>query len=195
MIRNPFNSLLRAEHDDQPPANNPGTAAPETAPEGEEEKEAEAEPEPAKPDEAPEAAAPKLTAFERGKLRLMGMGDLIARVEKAEGETFLAESEAIRLTAANKKLTSENIRLTSELKKLETETPKQLEAAAKAKENEVSRGVRAELTQLGVSEAEAPAQSAVAGGDGSQTKTRAEFDAMKPAARTKFILEGGKLTD
>jgi hypothetical protein len=160
MLANKFN-LLRSAHQDAPPANS-GTAAPpapEPAPENDKDK-APAEPEQQESPAAPEAPAegsaavpPKPNAFQRGALRALGIGDLVARVERAEAAEAVAQMEITRLT-------TENMRLTSELKKLETETPKKIEAAAKGRADEVSKGVRAELTTLGITEADAPSQVA-----------------------------------
>jgi hypothetical protein len=189
MIHNPFNTLLRAEHEDAPPAN-PGTASPETQtgdePEGGEKKDEDPDPESPAAPEASVKPAP-LSAFERTRLRALGMGALISRVEKAEGDLAVANAN---LANAN----GENIRLTSELSKLKKETPVKIAEAQKGRADEVSKGVKAELTQLGITAEAAPSQVA-AEADSSQSKTRAEFDAMKPDARTKFILAGGKLTD
>jgi hypothetical protein len=201
MIRNPFNSLLRAAHVDAPAANSgtapAETAAPETetAPESGEKKEGEDEPEPPAEAAAPEAAAaaPKLTAFERGRLRMLGMGDLIARVEHAEGAAFVANAEAERLTAANKKLTAETIRLQGELTKLEKETPAKLQAAAEVKDKEVSKKVTSELTALGITPEAAPSQ--VGADEAAKEISRGEFDKLDHSARDQFFANGGKLKD
>lgn len=178
MLANKFNPL-RSAHEDTPPAN-PGTAAPETpetAPETETEEAPPAEPEPETP-AAPEApaAASKPNAFQRGALRALGIGDLVARVERAETAEAFANLEITRLNA-------ENIRLTSELKKLETDTPQKIEAAAKGRADEVSKGVRAELTALGVSAAVAPSQISA---DATPEAMLEHFASLKGAEKTSY---------
>lgn len=172
MLANKFNPL-RSAHEDTPPAN-PGTAAPEapeTAPETETEEAPPAEPEPETP-----AAGSKPNAFQRGALRALGIGDLVARVERAEAAEAFAHLEITRLT-------TENIRLTSELTKLETETPKKIEAAVKGRENEVSQGVRNELKSLGITEAAAPSQVAP---DATPEAMLEHFASLKGAEKTSY---------
>lgn len=186
MIRNPFNPLFAA-HTEEPPAHQgaapAATTAPETtpaAPETEEtpEPEAPAAPEetPAAP-EAPAAAAPKLNAFQRGALRALGTGDLIARVEKAETETLTAQAEVVRLTAVNDQLATR-------LAELENETTKQVAAARTGRENEVARAVTAELTALGVTPEAAPSQ---VGADATPEALLEKFNTLKGAEKTAFL--------
>ncbi|MES2923694.1 MAG: hypothetical protein V4819_19220 [Verrucomicrobiota bacterium] len=182
MRRNLFNPLF-TKHEDTPPASS-GSSAPATAPEtgtGEETKEekkddeSEPEPEPEKEPEAPAAAA-KPNAFQRGALRALGIGDLVARVERAEAAEAVANAEVTRLTA-------ENIRLTGELTKLEKETPQKIEAAAKGRDNEVSKQVTAELTALGVSADAAPSQVAA---DQTPEAMLEHFATLKGAEKTAY---------
>jgi hypothetical protein len=181
MLANKFNPL-RTAHQPEPRANS-GTAheAPETNPEGETPKpESEEEPEPEKtepaPVTAPEAAV-KPNAFQRGALRALGIGDLVARVEKAEAAEALSAAEVTRLAA-------ENLRLTSEINKLQTEAPKQVAAAAKGRENEVSKQVTATLTNLGVNEAAAPSQVAA---ENTPEALLEKFNTLKGAGKTAFF--------
>lgn len=182
MLHNRLNPLY-APASDAPPANS-GTApaTPETAPESEGEEQAEEEPapepaaEPEKPAEAPAAAAKPLSAFDRGALRALGMGALISRVEIAEGLNATQASEISRITA-------ENSRLAGELAAERKETPVKVAEAVKGRENEVSRGVRAELTQLGISEAAAPAQ---VNSDGTPEAKLEHFATLKGAEKTAY---------
>jgi hypothetical protein len=198
MLIHRFNPL-RSQHEDTPPAN-PGTAAPTADPvlekeAGEEQKDEEKEPETAPVVETPEAAAavPKLTAFQRGSLRALGLAGLVDQVEVAKGETFIATAEVERLTAANNLLTAENIRLTGELAKLQKETPEKIEAAAKGREDEVSKKVTAELSGLGITAEAAPSQ--LTADEAEKTLSRADFDKLDHSARNKFFAQGGKLKD
>lgn len=186
MIINRFNRFLRAEHEDQPPANNPGTAAPETQTEPPPKREEDGEegddpPAPAAPPTNPEAAAtpvaPKLSIFERGKLRMLGMGDLVARVEKAEGELSVASAEVVRLNA-------ENLRLQGELATLKEESPKQLAAAKEIKSTEISKKVTAELTGLGITAEAAPSQVSA---DATPEALLEKLNSLKGAEKTAFF--------
>jgi len=148
----------------------------ETAPETPEE---ETTP-PAEPAAAPEASASspqRLTAFDRGALRLLGKGDLIARVERAEGE-------AAQLRATNAKLATE-------IASLKAETPKHIAAAAQGRANEVAKGVAAELQGLGLTPEAAP--GLISAETAENTLTRAEFDKLDHTARNNFFRTGGKL--
>ena len=182
MLAKNFNPL-RSTHEESAPANT-GTAptTPETPPEkkadSEKEPEPEPEPEPETEPKVPEApaAAAKPNAFQRGALRALGIGDLVARVERAEAAEAVASAEIVTLTA-------ENIRLTSELKNLETETPKKLEEAVKGRSNEVSRGVLAELTALGISEKAAPSQ---VNADDTPEAMLEKLHSLKGAERTAY---------
>lgn len=129
-------------------------------------------------------ATPRLTAFDRGALRLLGKGDLVARVERAESETA-------RLIDANATLAAENQRLVAELNSLRQETPKKIEAAAKGRENEVAKGVAAELQSIGITPDAAP--NAISAKDAEKSLTRAEFDALDHAARNEFMRKGGTI--
>jgi hypothetical protein len=165
------------------------TATPETAPAPEtdevetEESETAAGEETAPPVETPaapdaSASAPqRLTAFDRGALRLLGKGDLVARTERAE-------SEVARLAA-------ENTRLATELAQFKAETPKQIAQAAAGRQDEVAKGVAAELAGLGISPEAAPGQIAAEKAD--KTLTRAEFDKLDHTARNQFFRDGGQL--
>jgi hypothetical protein len=185
MLHNRFNPL-HAPASDAPPANS-GTAptTPEPAPESEGEEKTEEEPapepapEPEKPAETPSAAVKPLSAFDRGALRALGMGALISRVEVAESLNATQAAEIARLTA-------ENSRIACELAAERRETPAKIEAAAKGRENEVSRGVRAQLTQLGISEAAAPAQI---NSDGTPEAKLEHFATLKGAEKTAYYRE------
>jgi hypothetical protein len=184
MLKNKFNPLF-APHDDQPPANagngngsEPQTEdAPEKAEESKErEKTNEEEPPPVKEPEAPSetlSAATPLSAFERGKLRALGMGGLISRLETSEAALATANAEITRLHA-------ENTRINTEL----AEKPKQIEAATKGRENEVSQGVLAELGKLGISEAAAPSQISA---DATPEALLEKFQSLKGAEKTAFF--------
>jgi hypothetical protein len=132
------------------------------------------------------AAAPKMTAFQRGALRALGIGELIQRVEKAEGATAAAQLEVARLT-------TENQTLRAELATLKQETPAKIAEAAKARENAVSQAVRAELSGLGIAAETAPGQITAAAAD--KTMQRADFDKLDHAARNTFMRDGGKVTE
>lgn len=185
MLYNRFN-LLRSPHEDTPPHNS-GTAPaapPETAPEEDSEEKAddEIEPEPADAPTATAAPVP-LSAFERGKLRALGMSGLVARVEKAEAGEIAANAKLATLTAENARLTAENATH-------KTATPKLIEAAAAGRENDVSRGVLNELGKIGISADAAPSQVS---DDVAATKTRLEFDALSHPERNAFMRNGGKI--
>jgi hypothetical protein len=186
-----------AAHTEEPPAHQGAAPAATTAaettpaePENEEtpEPEAPAAPEetPAAPETPATAAAPKLTAFQRGALRALGTGDLVARVEKAETETLTAQAEVVRLTA-------ENGPLATRIAELQNETPKQVAAAHQGRENEVARAVTAELGALGITPEAAPAQ--VGAAQAERILTRAEFDKLEHTARNQFMRDGGKITN
>lgn len=180
MLRNSFNPLF-SKADSEPPTGggNPTPApAPEKSGDDAGDEKTEEEPEPEKETEpTPEPAAAKgLTAFERGKLRALGMGALISRVEKAELGHSLATSEISRLTA-------ENARLSSELDTLKSETPKKIEAAARGRENEVSKKVTAELSGLGITPDKAPSQMSET--DTPESKLE-KLHTLKGAERTAF---------
>lgn len=151
--------------------------------------EEEAAPEEAAPEEtpeeaaAPEAAAQKLSAFDRGKLRALGMGNLIARLETSEGQLAAALGEITTLKA-------ENARLTAGRAAQEKAAREALEAATSGREKEVSQGVREKLSALGVPETDAPASTSSAEG---QTLSRAEFDQLDFDARNQFLRNGGKI--
>jgi hypothetical protein len=182
MLRNKFNPLYSAAVD-APPANsgaapsaNNSESPAETKPEEVEPEIApEPEPEPA-PTPAPEANG-KLSAFERTKLRMLGSGDLVSRVEKAERELASAQAEITRLNA-------ENQRLSQTVENQNTELPKKVAAAAKGRENEVAKGVRNELTSLGISEAEAPAQI---NADSTPEAMLEKFATLKGSEKTAFF--------
>lgn len=156
-------------------------SAPEPAPEPAEETAAPESPE-ATP--APEAsAAPKLSALDRGKLRALGMGNLITRLETSEGQLAAAHGQIETLKA-------ENARLKAGHEAEEKAAREKLEAAAKGRENEVSKGVREKLSALGVPETDAPSAASTAEG---QTLTRAEFEKLDFKARNQFFRNGGKI--
>lgn len=142
------------------------------------------------PEETPEetaapeaAAAPKLSAFDRGKLRALGMGQLITRLENTEGQLAAAHGEIATLQA-------ENARLTAGRAAQEKTAREALEAAQKGRENEVSQGVREKLSTLGVPETDAPSATTTAEG---QSITRAEFEKFDFTARNQFIRQNGKI--
>ena len=143
-------------------------------------------------EETPSAsAAPKLSAFERGKLRALGMGDLITRLEITEGE--LAGTKAA-LQAANGRvqvLTAENARLTAGSEAEEKAAREKIEAAEKDRETAVSKGVREKLSALGVSEEEAPSASRTE--ETVKELSRAEFEQLSHEARNEFIRQNGKI--
>ena len=157
------------ELEEAPPADAPA-AEPEAAPAPEEAP-------------APEASAAKLSAFERGKLRALGMGNLIQRLETSEGQLAAAHGQIEILKA-------ENARLTAGREAEEKAAREKLEAAAKGRENEVSQGVREKLSALGVPETDAPSATSSAEG---QTLTRAEFDKLDFTARNQFVRNSGKI--
>lgn len=194
MLRNHFNPLF-SKHEDAPPVGS-GSSAPllavvendeadqvSDAEKKDEEDETDPEKDESDPEKdaplAPEAAAltpPKLSAFERTALRAFGKGDLIARVELAEGQAFLAKAEAARLTEENRKLTGR-------LSALETETPKQVAAAVKGRENEVQRAVTAELSALGLNPDAAPSQIAA---EATPEAMLEHFQTLKGAEKTTY---------
>lgn len=134
--------------------------------------------------ETPEAtAATKLTAFDRGKLRALGMGNLINRLETTEGQLHAAHGEI-------KTLKAENARLKAGREAEEKTAREDIEKAAKGRENEVSQGVREKLSALGVPETDAPAASS---GAEEKTLSRAEFEKLDYEARNAFIREHGKI--
>jgi len=165
----------------------PAPVTPEPAPVEEPETPAETPSE-----ETPAAtAAPKLSAFERGKLRALGMGDLITRLEITEGE--LAGTKAA-LQAANGRvqvLTAENARLTAGREVEEKAAREKIEAAQQDRETAVSKGVREKLSALGVPEETAP--SATRGEEETKELSRAEFEKLDHEARNAFIRQNGKI--
>jgi hypothetical protein len=195
MLHNRFNPLF-AKAEDSPPPNTGGSAPEKPETNGEEpEGEQEEDPEPPAPGKettepaapaTPAASAPKLNAFQRGALRALGTGELISRVEKAEAQNVVDSAEISRLT-------TENTRLTNELSQFKTETPKKIEAAQKGRADDVSKGVRGELTKLGITEAAAPPQLGAEETD--KTMTRADFRGLSATKKSGFIKNGGKLTD
>jgi hypothetical protein len=206
MLKDPSNPLLKTATAAAPVKTNGQPSANETAEtetgndsekesgnEDEDEEEDPEPPNPAPPESEPAAdpsasttpAKPKLTAFERGALRAVGKGDLIARVERAE-------MEAAGLTEQVASLKAENTRLAGELSALKKETPSKIEAAAKGRENQVSKGVAAELSALGISKEAAPAALTA---ESDKTKTRAEFEQLDHPARNAFMRAGGKITE
>ena len=199
MLPNSQNPLLKqsAEEPAEKPAVAPANTEPETDDAAADETVSTDEPaadDPPKPAPLPEgnpapaetatAAAPKLSAFERGKLRMLGMGDLIARVEKAEGETAMARGELARLT-------SENATLRADLAKTTAESSQKIEIATQAAENKLSKSVTAELASLGVTPEAAPSQ--ISANEADKTLTRAEFEKLDHPARNEFFRAGGKL--
>jgi hypothetical protein len=188
MLHNPSNPLL-AKASAAAPVKTPGqpaatqTAETETGNDSEKESEDEdddEEQDPEKPNPAPpesEPAKPKLTAFERGALRALGKGDLIARVERAE-------TEAAGLTEQVANLKAENTRLAGELSAIKQETPAKIEAAAKGRENEVSKGVAAELSNLGITKEAAPA---ALGADATPEGLLEQYATLKGEEKTQFL--------
>ncbi len=188
MLRNHFNqfSPLREKHEESPPSNSGGSPAPEPAPapekkDGEDEPEPEPKPEPEPTPEpatppAPEAPGAKLNAFQRGALRALGTGDLIARVERAELAEAAANAEVSRLTA-------ENTRLSTDLATLRATTNVKIVEAQKGRANEVSQGVRKELTGLGITEESAPSQI---NADQTPEALLEKFHTLKGAEKTSF---------
>lgn len=132
---------------------------------------------------AESAAAPALTAFDRGKLRALGMGNLINRLETTEGQLHAAHGEI-------KTLKAENARLKAGREAEEKAAREDIEKAAKGRENEVSQAVREKLSTLGVPETDAPAASSEAE---EKTLSRAEFEKLDYEARNAFIREHGKI--
>lgn len=195
MIRNRFNPLLAPVDEPKSSAGgNPGTAtapksetgnesgndSPDGDPEGGEGEGSDStdgdEPPPTGEETKPEAATKThLSAFERGKLRALGMGGLISRLETTEGQLAEANAQVAKLTA-------ENTNLKAQLGKSQQETA----AAAKGRENEVSRGVRAELDKVGLKEDAAPSQIAA---DGTPEALMEKFQSLKGAERTAFWRE------
>jgi hypothetical protein len=167
MLKNPSNPLLNQAAAPapgaQPSAKSPvatESASTSEQEEGDDDEEEESEEDPASPGTQPLAEPepsgsaatqkPKLSAFDRGLLRGLGKGDLIARVERSE-------LEAAELTEQVANLKAENTRLAGELSALKNETPAKIEAAAKGRENQVAKGVAAELSALGITPEAAPA--------------------------------------
>lgn len=194
MLKNPSNPLLNQAAAPapgaQPSAKSP--VATESASNSEKEKgdgeeEEESEEEPASPETQPIAEPepagsaatqkPKLSAFDRGLLRGLGKGDLIARVERSE-------LEAAALTEQVANLKAENTRLAGELSALKTETPAKIEAAAKGRENQVAKGVAAELSALGITQEAAPA---AIGADATPEGLLEQYATLKGAEKTEFL--------
>ena len=161
----------------------PAPVTPEPAPAEEPEAPAPAET-PSEETPSTAAPAPKLSAFERGKLRALGMGDLITRLEISEGQLSAAHGKISILEA-------ENARLTAGREAAEAAAQEQIAAAAKAQESEVSKGVREKLSALGVPEEAAP--SATRGEETDKQLSRAEFEKLDHSARGEFIRKGGKI--
>lgn len=157
--------------------------APEETPEEptEEPTEETEEPAPAAPAEATAAPAAKLSAFDRGALRMLGKGDLIARLESAEHSAATATAEVTRLTA-------ENLRLSASL----AETPAKLEAAAQLRQGAVAKTVAAELSALGITAEAAPSQ--ISESETAKTISRAEFEKLDHTGRNEFFRNGGHIT-
>ncbi|MEO5712170.1 MAG: hypothetical protein ABIT37_01670 [Luteolibacter sp.] len=187
MLRNNFNPLYsKAEvepstgpgNSPAPTENNPEGEATETDPDADADPDSDAEPKtPAEPGEtnAPAAAAP-LSAFERGKLRALGSGALITRLEQAEGNLGIAQSEVTRLTA-------ENVKLKADLAAAQKETPLKVAEAAKGKDEAVSKGVIAQLGKLGITEAAAPSQVAA---ENTPEGMLEHFQTLKGAEKTTY---------
>lgn len=170
------------------PSEEPSPAAPDEKP-AEEEAAPEETPEPpAAPEAAPEAAAvqtpPKLNAFQRGALRALSLGELVARVETAEGERAVAQAEAARLTA-------ENQRLATELAAARNETAEQVAAAEEVGADKLQKGVTAELSALGIEAKDAP--GAIGPEAAEKTLPFEEFQALSHEERNKFMASGGKI--
>lgn len=141
-----------------------------------------AEPEPAG---ASASSAPaKLTAFQRGALRALGTGDLVARVEKAEEELSVAHAEVSRLAA-------ENQRLAADLAAARKDTAAKVEAAETVGADKLRKGVTAELAALGIDAAKAPA--ALTPEQADNTMTYAEFEKLEHSERNRFMRGGGKI--
>jgi hypothetical protein len=136
-------------------------------------------------EETPSAtAAPKLSAFERGKLRALGMGDLITRLEISEGQLSAAHGKIQVLEA-------ENARLSAGREAAENAAREKIEAAEKDRETAVSKGVREKLSALGVPEEEAPSASRTE--ETVKELSRAEFEQLSHEARNEFIRQNGKI--
>lgn len=192
-MTNPPLATAPAEEPAVTPAEEPATPATPAPAEEETPEETSADPaeetepaaapaEPSAPESIPSATiAPKLSAFERGKLRMLGMGDLIARVEVAEANTFTARAQLARIEAENKDLRTQLAAV-----------PTRIEAAAKAEENALAKAVTAELSTIGISAEAAPSQIPAA--DAEKIITRAEFDKLDHPARNAFMRNGGKIT-
>lgn len=158
------------------PAETPAETAEET-PEAPAETETPAAPEAPVVPMAPEASAPSLTAFERTRLRAMGLGGLIKEVEAARGE--IAGLKAANLTAHQQVAT-----LTAQLEGITARHAAELAAAKAGREDDVSKGVRAELATIGITEAAAPGVSAEAE---APAELLARFQKMQGAERTAFF--------
>lgn len=181
MLKNRFNPL-HAQAVTEPPHHSGGssTPAPEAKPEGggeDEEEEEEEDEEEQSDDEAPAAAQrpPGLSAFERGKLRALGSGKLIARLEKAEGDLFQANATIGQLQAEITGLKAEA-----------AEVPKKLAAAEKIRDGQVAKEVTKELTGLGISEAAAPSQIPA---DQTPEAMLEKFGTLNGAEKTAFFRE------
>jgi hypothetical protein len=125
----------------------------------------------------PEAAAPALTAFERTRLRAMGLGGLIKEVEANRGE--IARLSAANLTAHQTVAT-----LTAKLEGMTARHAAALADAKAGREDDVSKGVRAELATIGITEAAAPGVSAEVE---APVELLARFQKMQGAERTAFF--------
>ena len=197
MIRNRFNPLFTKATDQPAPGATGSPPAPAPAPEkkdgedegggdeSDEEEEGGGDEEQEENPPAPDAAAaaeatrpPALSVFERGKLRALGMGQLIQRLEQADGNLAVAQ-------ATIKTLTAENATLKAEAGKV----PGKLKAAEQIREKEVARAVTNELTSLGLKPDEAPSQTAA---DQAPDALLDKFHAMKGAEKTQFYRDNKK---
>lgn len=124
---------------------------------------------------APAQAAtptPKLSAFDRGALRMLGKGDLVARLESSEATAGQLRAEVNRLTAENQRLSA-----------LQAETPHKIADAAKLRENDITKGVASELAALGVTQAAAPSQI---GAEATPEALLEKFQTLQGAEKTAF---------
>jgi hypothetical protein len=140
------------------------------------------EPEPAGDDAPadPEPAAPasqKFTAFDRGALRLLGQGDLIAKLERAE--------------SISKSIKADYDALFAQMTALKKETAEKLAAAEEISKTAVSKAVASELQGLGLSAESAPA--AITQEQVAKTLSREEFNKLDFAARNEFHRNGGSI--
>lgn len=115
-------------------------------------------------------SAPRMSAFQRGALRALGIGELVQRVEAAE-------ATVAQLTAENARLSAQNAELTAEI-------PRREMAARAVRENEVSSAARTVLSSLGVSEADAPAQMPI---ESTPAALLEKFKTLTGAEKTAFF--------